>query len=280
MMRRDIKIVALDLDGTLLDDQKRLSQRNENALRRCLAQGIHIVPTTGRTWDGIPEEIRTLPGLRYTITTNGAVVEDVVEHKIIRERKLTNEQTLRLTALGDSFQAMYDAYIEGRGITELRFIEHLEDYGISLEIQELVKKTRDVVPDIYEHVRASGKTSEKVNYFFKDLQMREKARQTLAEYKDIVVSSSIYNNLEINASGATKGNAIWSLADYLGVDRLQTLACGDGENDITMIRQAGIGVAMENASKELKQLADHVTLTNNKDGVAEAIERFVLWGQE
>jgi len=282
MKRRDIKIVALDLDGTLLDDQKRLSQKNEDALRRCLAQGIHIVPTTGRTWDGIPDQIRSLPGLRYAITTNGAMVEDIVEHKIIRECKLTNEQTLMLAALGDSFGAMYDAYIDGRGITESRFFEHLQDYGLPVEIQALVKITRDVVPDICEYVRASKKPSEKVNYFFKDLKARERARQALAEYEDVVVSSSVYNNLEINASGATKGNAIWVLADYLGIDRSQTLACGDGENDITMIRQAGIGVAMQNASEELRQLADYVTLTNNEDGVADAIRRFVFaaWEQE
>lgn len=280
MMKKEIRIVALDLDGTLLDDQKRLSQKNEEALRRCLAQGIHIVPTTGRTWDGIPEEIRRLPGLRYAITTNGALVEDIVDHKTIKECKLTNEQTIKLTVLGDSFNAMYDAYIDGRGITEHRFLEHLEDYGVPVELRALVKRTRDVVPDICEYVRVSGKSSEKVNYFFNDLQMREKARQVLAEHKDVVVSSSISNNLEINAFGATKGDGIWALADYLGIDRSQTLACGDGENDITMIRQAGIGVAMQNASEELRLLADYVTLTNNDNGVADAIERFVFAVQE
>jgi len=275
MMKKEIRIVALDLDGTLLDDQKRLSEKNENALRRCLAQGIHIVPTTGRTWDGVPDEIRNLPGLRYAITTNGAMVEDIVEKKIIKACKLSNEQTLRLITLGKSYHVMYDAYINGRGISEERFFDHLEDYGVLPELQELVKRTRDVVPDIYEYVRMNGGPSEKVNYFFDDLQERERAREALAEYRDVVVSSSIYNNLEINAVGATKGDGIWALADHLGIDRSQTLACGDGENDVTMIRQAGIGVVMGNAFEELKKIADFVTLTNNEDGVAEAINRFV-----
>lgn len=92
----------------------------------------------------------------------------------------------------------------------------------------------------------------------------------------MIVSSSLDNNLEINAPGATKGEAILRLAGHLGLCREQTMGFGDGENDMTMIRTAGIGVAMGNAVEALKAEADYVTVTNDEDGVADAIEKLVL----
>lgn len=279
-MKKEIRIIALDMDGTLLDSQKRISLRNEAALRRCLESGVHIVPTTGRTWDGVPEELCALPGVRYAITTNGAIVLDTQEHKIIRERKLSNKLALELLELAESFHAMYDPYINGRGYTESRFIEHMEEYGLSKLIQSLVKKTRNVVTDIHRYVKESGLPVEKINFFFNDMEEREKARGILAKRGDIVLSSSLENNLEINALGATKGDGLLALADYLGFEHSQTMACGDGENDFSMIRQAGIGVVMANGEEKLKEIADFVTLSNDEDGVAAAIQRFVFHNQK
>ena len=87
-MKTNIRLIALDLDGTLLDSQKRLSARNEAVLRECISRGIYIVPCTGRIWGGVPDFLRSLPGIRYAITTNGAIVEDVKEHRVLDERKL------------------------------------------------------------------------------------------------------------------------------------------------------------------------------------------------
>ena len=94
--------------------------------------------------------------------------------------------------------------------------------------------------------------------------------------KRALISSSFSNNLEINALGATKGEAIARLAAHLGLDRGQTMGFGDGGNDMTMMTMAGIGVAMENAVEELKEQADYITLSNDEDGVAAALEHF-LW---
>ena len=92
----------------------------------------------------------------------------------------------------------------------------------------------------------------------------------------IIISSSLYNNLEINAEGATKGNALMWLASHLGISRERTMAFGDGENDVTMLKAAGIGIAMGNGLEMAKRAADQVTLTNDEDGVADAIERLIL----
>ena len=272
----EIKLIALDLDGTLLDSQKRLSSRNERALKECIRRGITVVPCTGRIWFAVPEIIRCFPGIHYAITTNGAVVENVTERRILDERKMSCRLTIEILELAKQFHTMYDVYAGGQAFGEERFLNHLDDYNIPPTIQKMVRETRQMVPDVIAQTRALNQPAEKVNYFFADEAERSRARRALLERGDVVVSSSFSNNLEINALGATKGEAILRLADHLGLAPEQTMGFGDGENDMTMIHMAGIGVAMGNALDALKSGANYVTVTNDEDGVAAAIEKLVL----
>lgn len=275
----DIKLIALDLDGTLLNSKKQLSETNRKALSECIQNGIIIVPCTGRTADGIPLELKSIEGIRYAIATNGGVIHDMEKKTIIDTRLLTWELAMELLDFVNDYPVMYDPYIEGRGITERRFLENLSYYCLSDALQEMVKNTRDIHPNIIDYVKKSGKPVEKINLFFPDMEGRARLRADLDKWDNILVTSSIPNNLEINALGASKGEAIYRLADHLGISRDQTMAIGDGENDFTMIRMAGVGVAMKNASKELKAEANYVTETNDEDGVAAAINRLVFGRQ-
>ena len=101
----------------------------------------------------------------------------------------------------------------------------------------------------------------------------------LKQRDDILVSTSLYNNLEINGPGASKGEGLLHLASMLGIRREETMAFGDGNNDASMIRDAGIGVVMENGDPDLKGIADYITATNDESGVAQAIEKLVLSGE-
>ena len=273
---KPIRIIALDLDGTLLDSQKNIPERNMEMLARCSEAGIHIVTTTGRAADGVPEQIRTLPGVRYVITTNGGSIVDLKTRKVLERRTIPNEQALRILRVIHSFNVMYDPYIDGRGISEEYFFEHMDDYGLSKPMQAMVRNTRDVVPNILEYVEQTGKDVEKINVFLQDVSQREPIRAALEKEEHLAVTSSMLSNLEINAEDATKGNGLMWLADYLGIDRRATMAFGDGENDISMIRMAGVGVAMHNALDTVKAWADEITLTNDESGVAAAIERLVF----
>ena len=119
-MKTNIRLIALDLDGTLLDSQKRLSARNEAVLRECIsAEFILYLHWTylGR----MPDFLRSLPGIRYAITTNGAIVEDVKEHRILDERKLGCAQAIDILEMAGRFHTMYDAYVDGRAYGEKRF---------------------------------------------------------------------------------------------------------------------------------------------------------------
>lgn len=273
---KNIGLIALDLDGTLLDSRKHLSERNREVLGRCARMGIQIVPTTGRAADGLTDSVRTLPGVNYAITTNGGTIADLAAGTSLKRCTLTNSKALEIIHIIKKYRAMFDPYIDGRGISQPEFFDHMEDYGLSPVIQEMVRATRDVVPDIQAYVTDCGKDVEKVNVYMADVNDVKLLRKDLLAVDGIVISSSLYNNLEINALGATKGNALMWLADYLGIDRCATMAFGDGENDISMLEAAGVGVAMANGLDIAKAAADEITLTNDEDGVAAAIERLIF----
>ena len=277
----EIKIIALDMDGTLLDSQKNVSERNRRALTACAEKGIWVVPATGRAGHGIAPEIKALPGVRYAIATNGGVVTDLLEGRNLKTCAISNEQTLSILRRLDEYPAMYDPYIEGWAITQPEFIEHLDRYGLSPVMQRMVHATRRTVPNIIRYVEETKKEAEKINVFFGEEHMgeRERLRRELEQIEGLFVSSSLPNNLEINREEATKGNALLWLADYLNIPHSSVMAFGDGENDVSMLRAAGIGVAMGNAIDKAKEAAAYVTSSNDDDGVAAALEYFVL-GQD
>lgn len=253
-----------------------LSDRNRSVLEECVRRGIYVVPCTGRIWGGIPDFIREFPGIRYAITTNGAVVEDVREHQIIDERKLTCTQALEILEMAHQFHTMYDVYVNGEAFGEERFLKNLESFLIPATLQGMIRATRKVVPDVAEKVRQLNIPAEKINYFFDDLEERARAKKALEARGDVVISSSFKDNLEINALGATKGDAILRLARYLGLKPEETMGFGDGGNDLTMMKKAGVGVAMGNAEEEIKEASNYVTASKDEDGVAWAIEKLVL----
>ncbi len=273
-----IQLIATDMDGTFLDDHKIAPEANLRALEACAARGIQIVPATGRTVYAVPEEIRSLPGVRYGITTNGASVVDFQENRILHTCRMKAELAVMLMEMardcGDDI--MFDAYVDGIGYTTHTFYEKADYYTMTPELAYLVRKTRRPVDDNIAYIRTCGSDVEKVNMFFVDPDARTRMRERLSGVAGIVVTSAISNNLEINATGADKGSALAFLAGHLGIAIEETMAFGDGGNDLTMIRTAGIGVAMENGDEDVKAAADYVTVTNNEAGVAAAIRRFVF----
>lgn len=273
-----IKLIAVDMDGTFLDDEKNIPTENMEAVRECASRGIELVPATGRTLLGLPDEVKHMPGVRYAITVNGAVVVDLNEEKVIHSCKINTNLAVRIMELARDSEddIMYDAYIDGIGYTTENFRKRFDYYVRTPVLVELLRKTRKVVDDNIEYVREHHKEVEKINLFFREEQARQKMRKLLEAIPEIVVTSAIPSNLEINAKGADKGNAILRLAEYLKIRQEETMAFGDGGNDVTMIQKAGIGVAMENGYESVKAEADYITASNNEAGVAKAIRLFAL----
>ena len=155
-------------------------------------------------------------------------------------------------------------------------LEKAEEYVILPSMARYLKECRIGVQDLYEKLEKEKKQVDKVHALFKNISEKEKAFLQIKEIPNITATGAMENNIEVNALGVNKGIGLLKLGELLGIKREEIMACGDGMNDLEMIREAGLGVAMANAVQEVKDAADFVTDSNEKDGVAKAIEMFAL----
>lgn len=272
----NIKLVAMDLDHTLLDDDKKISKHTENVLMEAIQRGIYIVPATGRIFKSIPEFLREMEGVRYALCCNGATVYDKYEDEIIYTNHLQEEVVFEIFDILEKYHCTHDIYQNGQGYMEPRFLDHISEYGVKAHTYDLVKNTRLPVENLREYIHKNPLGIEKISSFFDDMEERKAAFAELKNRNIASVSSSLSNNIEINQFGCDKGDGLTHLAEHLGIPMSQVMACGDAGNDVKMIEAAGIGVVMENGMEELKKIANFVTKTNNEDGVAYAIEKLVF----
>ena len=282
-MKKDIKIISLDLDGTLLDSQKRLSEENRASLEEAAAKGVHIVPTTGRFFGMMPQAIRDLPFVRYAITINGAQVYDRKTDAAIVREEIPLGMALDLICLIENYDVIYDCYRSNWGWMTQSLQEKAEAYATDTHYLRMVLDFRNPVPDLKEHLRATAEEGDvqKVMLFARNEPGSEEVTMAITEevsrrFPAIKTTSSTWNNLEFNISTAHKGNSLRRFAEHLGYTLDNCMALGDGTNDLSMIEAAGLGVAMSNAHPLVLAAANHVTVSNDENGVAKAIREFVL----
>ncbi len=274
-MRDPIRIIALDLDGTLLNSDKELTSGNLAALERAAKAGIEIVPTTGRFYGGMPEVIRALPFVRYAITVNGAQVADLRTGEVLYRSELPWEQAVEIMALLDGYPVIYDCYQDNAAWMTGAQKEHIDRIVSSPHYRVMLHELRRPVPELKQLLTQRRRGVQKVQFFTDQPQLRLDLMEELPRrFDDLCVSSSVSDNVEINQLHANKGEALLALANHLNIPRAATLAFGDGLNDLSMLREAGIGVVMSNAEDEVKAAAAHITLSCDEDGVARGIEKF------
>jgi Cof subfamily protein (haloacid dehalogenase superfamily) len=277
-----VKIIALDLDGTLLDSQKRLSRVNAEALAYAASKGAAVVPTTGRFFAMMPEAVRDLPFVRYAITINGAQVFDRQTGEAIVREEIALGRAVEIMELLDGYDVIYDCYRGNWGWMSAEMQNRAEAYATNEHYLKMVRRFRSPVDDLKAHLRGTAAEGDvqKVMLFSRNddpgaKELRAIEREMAERFPEIKVTSSTWNNLELNIASAHKGNALARFAASLGYTLEECMACGDGMNDLTMVEAAGIGVAMANAEAEVKRVADFVAKSNDEDGVAEAVYRFV-----
>ena len=273
------RLLVFDLDGTLLDDKKRLPTENLQALQEAAVQGVVIVPATGRILRGIPEEIKELPFIRYYIVSNGAAVFDTREGRTLYRADIPLELALRTYDYLDSLPVIYDCYQDEMGWMSREMYERCAPYfAYEPGILELVDRLRVRVEDFKGTLREHNRPLQKMQMYFlpEDEDERQRQLKQIPElFPELEATTSVSNNIELNSVDANKGKAMLALAASLGIAREEILAFGDGSNDISMIRAAGLGVAMANSTPDVKAAADEVTLSNNEAGVAQVIRRIL-----
>jgi Cof subfamily protein (haloacid dehalogenase superfamily) len=280
-----IRIIALDLDGTLLDSEKRLSARNRRALEQAAERGVHIVPTTGRFFGMMPQAVRDPDFVRYAITINGAAAYDRVADETIVRDEIPLATAVAIMEKLDAFDIIYDCYRNDWGWITAEFADKAEVYATNEHYLKMVREFRRPVPELKRHLLATAGEGDvqKIMMFSrledKDASELRKVREMVAQhFPRILPTSSTWNDLELNIDTANKGNSLRRLAEKLGSSLEECMSFGDGLNDLSMIKAARYSVAMANAVDEVKAAAKFVTATNDEDGVALAIEKAMAEG--
>lgn len=271
-----IELIAVDLDGTVLRDDKTVSPRTMRALKAASAQGVQVLPATGRVAEMVPEQMLRIPGVRYLLTSNGANVVDLANGSSLYTRPMSLENSMRVARLFTSRKFFVEAYCRGVSYANAGALQLLRKAGLPSGFFRYIEASQTLVRDLPDFLENNGLPLEKVNLPYVPAGDRKGLAEEILSLGHYSVTSSGRANLEVNDAGASKADGLSHLCRSLGIDRRRVMAVGDGDNDRSMIRFAGFGVAMGNAGPDLIREADYVTGTNESDGVAAAVEKFVL----
>lgn len=243
---QQIKLVALDMDGTLLHDNNTVSAYTKSVINQALAQGVQIVLCTGRPLNMCYNYADELELTTYIVSCNGAEIW-TVECELLERHPLEAEKVEMLWHLGNE-QGLYM-------------------WSVATD-RNFRKSSR---PDDFNN-------HEWLKHGFGNLDTKAKSflMEKLAYDKTIEVTNSSPNNLEVNRVGVNKAQAVKRLCELSNISLEEVMAVGDSMNDFKMLDQVGLGVAVKNAQQEILDVADVITASNNEDGVAKAIERYVL----
>lgn len=275
-MKKRIRLVGVDMDGTLLTSEKKVSAYSKQMIQTAVDQGVIILPATGRPFNGIPAEVKAVPGMRYALTTNGARVMDTQTGEILIEHLLDRQLALDCLKVLAKYDTLLEVYYDGVGYAVTEQLKHIEHYHHDAAMWGYVLSTRESIDDIFGFVNQESRGVEKVQGIFANLEEKALAQAELAALSTVVATSSLGYNLEINGAGVNKGTSLIELGALLGISRDEIMGIGDADNDADMLREAGLGVAMANAHQSIKDIADYVTASNDEDGVALAIKKFCI----
>lgn len=288
------KLIAIDLDGTLLNSYGTISEEDKIALKRAIEKGIKVVLTSGRGTMSVKNFANELDIQGEIICGNGAIIYNLQEDKIIYNQYIDKKKVLQIIKICEENSIYYNVFTEDTILTSSLA------YNVLFYNQENVKKPDNkktninIIPNIYKYIEEREKEDylkicicDKNNIIFggimKKLQevknvnvmeVAHMARKLIANGTDYVPVE--YYITEIMNQNADKWNAIEFLIKELGIDRSEVIAIGDNVNDEQMLKNAGLGVAMGNSAPYIKEMAKEVTLDNNSGGVRNIVEKYLL----
>jgi len=273
-----IRLLGLDLDGTLLNNKKQVNWLDEDRIKKAMQKGVIIVPITGRPKKGIPESIEKLFHSSYVITSNGAVTTDVQLQKNIDSAYIHSKTALNIVELIQlqKEKINVEIFADGIGYVQKKQLDVIKELYRGTHLESYFNISRIPVNDINRLIIGRNDDIAEISIMTESIAIKNKIKKILVGFDDIKISSSVQTDLEINAKNAGKGMALLRLAKRLGIRNSQIMACGDSGNDIEMLQSVGISVAMSNATEEVKKIANYITLSNEENGVADMIDKFIL----
>lgn len=269
---KEIRLIASDLDGTLLTDRKELTALNKKAIEAAVERGIHFVPCTGRAYTSIPQEILQLPGVAFAITSNGAAIYDVKTGRRIYERLLSVQAVEQMLQLPVGEGVFLEAFVDGIPYSDQKYVEDPQRFGATEFGAQYVKKTRTAVPDVRRFIEEHKDKMDSIMFVCADAERRSWIRSELAHRcSDIHITSSMEHLTEVGHREAGKGNTLCHLLAELGLRPEEAMAFGDADNDADMIAAVRYGIAMEGASESCQKAAYRITCSNEESGVGKMI---------
>lgn len=288
------KLVSIDLDGTLLNSYGEISQRNKEAIQRAMQKGVEIVIASGRPISSAKSYANETGANNYVVCGNGSILYDMKNEKIIYNRFIDRQKALKIIKICEDNSIFFNIY------TETLTISKSMNYNISFynnknkKIPDDKKTNIKIIDNIYKYVEDNPNIKIlKITVCDESKVIFDAIIRKLREVKDIEVldlqhmarkyikfgtKEKIveYYYTEITSKDVNKWEAIKILAEILQINKSEIIAIGDNMNDKEMLENAGLGIIMQNSVPYMQQFADVVVSDNNNDGVAEALEKYIL----
>ena len=267
------QMLAVDMDGTVLNSKTEITPLTAEAIRRALEEGYEVLFSTGRNIVEVQEQLALFPEMRYVICCSGGVVKDLKNGTDLHHVTLDHDLAKRVIQAAEGMDVNIVYFIGDELYADVNVRGRMEHYNCQC-FHNLYETCATWMEDPASMMETMPDRIRKINLFFhyheEYLRMGE-----ILDRMGINHPSGIPNNYEISPAGVSKAVGIQVLCDHLGLSVEQAIACGDEGNDREMILAAGLGVAMGNASEPIKAIADVVVADCDHDGVAEVIETYL-----
>ena len=269
------RLLALDMDGTLLDTQKRISDRNRAAIARAADNGIETVISTGRALCQMTGYLDVLPEIKYILLASGAAIYDRCKETTRILRALDGNTIMEILDRIRGMDIMIQLLMPRTAVIERRVIRRLDDYHMGSR-KAIYPKQMMLTDDIRTFIADTAEPILKLNLHFRDADERSSALRLLKDM-DLETAYSEITSLECSPSGVSKGTALCMLCEELGFSTDRMMAVGDSDNDLPMLEVAGWPVAMGNACSRVKDICRTIVADCDHDGCAEAIGQLLSY---
>ena len=270
---KKIRLIATDLDGTLLNKRHQLSEINRASLAACVKKGIVICTATGRARTSIPNYIVDIPGMKYLITANGARIYDSLTGDVICESFLSKEAIEYVRPFLTDKEVLCEFFWDGSAHVDEKLYKSVGELGIPISFNEYFIATRIPTPDFAAVVKENEHKIENVNFVFATESIKNRIGEFLRRREDLYeLTTSLPFNFEIGGKGVSKATAVEYILTLEGISKEESIAFGDNTNDTAMLKYAAIGVAPSNGVPEVLSIADYITDDNDNDGFTKALQ--------
>lgn len=264
-----VRCIALDLDGTTLNREGRLSEGNQKALEAVIAAGIHVVIASGRAFSALPNDILRISGIAYAVTCNGAAMYHVPTRKCLKRHRLSADAVEAVMEATRQEGVPYEAFIDGVAYAGREYVENPERFGASSQAVAYIQTTRHKQDDIVGFIHENKQRLDGMDMIVRNERQKDRVWELVRNASnEVYITSSAMQLVEIASRNAGKKAGVAYFVDLLGLGREEVAAFGDADNDIDMLRYAGCGIAVGNASLACKEAADYVTKHHDEDGLA------------